>query len=89
MVERRRMLGWLLAGSAGAAVTPEVLSAGSRAEDEPWLADLSGRTHRAFLDIRGFMLDGAAFRKPATLRSALMASYGAVGSEIGIAFGAG
>ena len=48
MVERRRMLGWLLAGSAG-----------------------------------------AAFRKPATLRSALMASYGAVGSEIGIAFGAG
>jgi len=88
MVERRRMLGWLLAGSAGAAVTPTVLSAGARPEDEPWLADLSGRTHRAFLDIRSFMLDGSAFRKPATLRSALMTSYGAAASDIGIAFGA-
>ena len=89
MVARRRMLGWLLAGSAGGAVTPQLLFGSARPEDEPWLADLSGRAHRAFLDIRGFMLDGAAFRKPATLRSALMASYGAAGSDIGIAFGAG
>jgi intracellular sulfur oxidation DsrE/DsrF family protein len=89
MVERRRMLGWLLAGSAGAAVTPKVLSAGARPEDEPWLTDLSGRTHRAFLDIRSFMLDGNAFRKPAALRSALMTSYGATADQIGIAFGAG
>lgn len=88
MVERRRMLGWLLAGSAGAAVTPNVLSAGAGPEDEPWLADLSSRTHRAFLDIRSFMLDGSAFRKPAALRSALMASYGASADQIGIAFGA-
>jgi hypothetical protein len=88
MVERRRMLGWLLAGSAGAAVTPAALSGSGRREDEPWLADISGRTHRAFLDIRSFMLDGNAFRKTATLRSTLMASYGAAASEIGIAFGA-
>lgn len=89
MVERRRMLGWLLAGSAGAAMTPAALSASIRREDEPWLADLSGRAHRAFLDIRSFMLDGSAFRKPAALRSALMASYGAAAADIGIAFGAG
>ena len=89
MLERRRMLGWLLAGSAGAAVTPEVLSARVRESDEPWLADIAGRPHRAFLDIRSFMLDGYAFRKPVTLRSALMASYGAAPGDIGIAFGAG
>ena len=89
MLERRRMLGWLLAGSAGAAVTPEVLSAGARRTDEPWLADIAGRTHRAFLDIRSFMLDGSAFRKPGNLRTALMGSYGAAPGDIGIAFGAG
>ena len=83
------MLGWLLAGSAGTALTPGVLSAQPSPADEPWLADLSGRLHRSFLDIRSFMLDGAALRKPATLRSTLMASYGAAASEIGIAFGAG
>jgi hypothetical protein len=88
MIERRRMLGWLLAGSAGAAVTPEVLSARGATADEPWLSDIAGRTHRAFLDIRSFMLDGSAFRKPAALRSALMSSYGAAAADIGIAFGA-
>jgi intracellular sulfur oxidation DsrE/DsrF family protein len=89
MVERRRVLGWLLAGSAGAAVTPEVLSAGPRSADEPWLEDLSKRTHRAFLDIRSFTPDGNAFRKAMTLRTTLMGSYGASAAEVGIAFGAG
>ena len=89
MVERRRMLGWLLAGSAGAAVTPGALAASARRGDEPWRADIFGRAHRTLLAIRSFMLDGSAFRKPATLRSTLMASYGAAGSDIGIAFGAG
>jgi hypothetical protein len=89
MVERRRMLGWLLAGSAGSALTPGLLSAGPRAADEPWLTDLAGRPHRAFLDIRSFTPDGNAFRKVVALRSALMGSYGASAADIGIAFGAG
>jgi hypothetical protein len=89
MTERRRLFRWMLAGSAGLTLNPSRLVAEAGARDEPWLRFAASRKHRAFLDIRSFMLDGYAFKKAATLRNTLMSSFDARADEIGIAFGAG
>ncbi len=89
MMERRSLLGWMFAGSAGLALSPGRVLAHAGADDEPWLKAVAGCKYRAFLDIRSFMLGGYAFRKAATLRNTLTGSFGAKAGDVGIAFGAG
>jgi intracellular sulfur oxidation DsrE/DsrF family protein len=59
----------------------------SVAEDQ-WLAALQQRKHRTFLDVRGYAVDGAPFRRTTALHTVLMDSYATPASDIGIAFGA-
>lgn len=89
MLERRRLLGWLAAGSAGLLVPETVLLAEDDGSSDAWLEAIAVRKYRAFLDIRAFAPDGTPFRKAANLLQALTDAYGAKPSEVGIAFGAG
>ena len=87
-MERRSMLGWIFAGTAGLALPPRLSGEGFR-RDEAWLEFIAARKHKAFLDIRSFMIDGYAFKKVATLRTTLIGSFGASADDVGIAFGGG
>ncbi|MGD9524114.1 MAG: hypothetical protein AB7N73_10995 [Gemmatimonadales bacterium] len=93
MMERRRMLGILVAGSAGLAASgsPSLAAAAPvpGADRDDWLDALASRRHKAFLDIRSYATDGTPFRKAANLMRALTEAYGAKPEEVGIAFGAG
>lgn len=89
MIERRRALGWLLAGSAGLLTPREALRAETLESSDPWLEAVAAKRVRAFLDIRSFGPDGTPFRKVTALRTALIEAHGAKPQEVGIAFGAG
>lgn len=89
MLGRRRLLGWLAAGSAGVLIPRTELLADSHGASDPWLEAIAARKYRAFLDIRSFGPDGTPFRKVGNLKQALTEAYGAKENEIGIAFGAG
>jgi hypothetical protein len=89
MLERRRLLTMLMAGSAGLAIPRRDLRASPDGREEEWLEAISARLHRAFLDIRSFAPDGTPFNKAANLHRALTEAHGARPDEVGIAFGAG
>lgn len=89
MINRRNLLRFFAGSTAALSLTPSPLVSATVPEDEAWLRYIVDRKHRAFLDIRSFMLDGYAFKKVGSLRTALMSSFGASADDVGIAFGAG
>lgn len=92
MIERRNMLRWVLAGSAGLALPMRALrgddTADSPGAGEAWLEAIAQRKFRTFLDIRSFHAGGQPYAKVANLNTALTKSHGAKAGEVGIAFGA-
>lgn len=79
----------MLAGSAGMALPWESSRGEATASSDDWLDIVARRKHRAFLDIRSFGLDGAAFGKANNLRTALTTAFGAAPGDVGIAVGCG
>ncbi len=92
MIERRNLLRWALAGSAGLALPLAALrgegSPGAPGDGEAWLDAIAKKKFRAFLDIRSFHPGGQPYAKVTNLMAALTRSHGADASEVGIAFGA-
>lgn len=80
------LLGSALPSMAQAAEAAEDASRGAMAEDA-WLTALAGRKQRTFLDIRGFELGGAPFRRSQAMLTALTDAYGYAAADVGIAFG--
>jgi intracellular sulfur oxidation DsrE/DsrF family protein len=85
---RRSFLRWTLGGVAGLAVT-----AASRPDDasvtpdDPWLAAIASRPHKAIMDVMHFFPDGTPFRRAKALLTVLRESYGVAGRDVGLAVG--
>ncbi len=92
MIERRSLLRWVLAGSAGLALPTRALRGedilGAPGDGEAWLDAIAQKKFRTFLDIRSFHAGGQPYAKVSNLMTALTKSHGAATGEIGIAFGA-
>ena len=94
MHERRGFFRWMLGGTAGLALGFPLTTAGAERATSPldvedaWLTALAKRKQKAFLDIRGFALDGSPFRRSLALMNVLTITYGLAPTEVGIAFGA-
>jgi intracellular sulfur oxidation DsrE/DsrF family protein len=85
---RRIFLRRTLGGVAGLAMTDaSVLGAATTAADDPWLAAIAAKKHKAFLDVMHFFPDGTPFRRAKNLLNVMRESYGAAESDIGVAVG--
>lgn len=85
---RRSFLRWTFGGVAGLAVADaSVLHAATTAADDPWLAAIASKKHKAFMDVMHFYPDGTPFRRAKNLLNVLHESYGAAESDIGVAVG--
>ena len=98
--DRRRFLRWTFGGVAGLAVADSSVLGASAATagdprlaeaaplgDDPWLAALAGKKHKAFLDVMHFFPDGTPFRRGRNVLGVLHESYGAAEGEIGVVLG--
>ena len=88
---RRKFLRWTLGGVAGLAVTDAAqlhAAVAATSSDEPWLAAIAGKQHKAFLDVMHFFPDGTPFRRTKNLLNVMHENYGAPEKDIGVAFGA-
>jgi hypothetical protein len=86
--DRRRFLRTTIGGVAGlAAADASVLGAATSSADDPWLAAIAGKKHRAFMDVMHFFPDGTPFRRAKNLLNVLHESYGAAEQDIGLAMG--
>ena len=61
---RRTFLRRTLGGVAGLAVADaSQLNAATSASDDPWLAAIAAKKHKAFMDVMHFFPDGTPFRR--------------------------
>src|ERR1019366_5668076 len=85
---RRTFLRRTLGGVAGVAVADaSQLNAATSASDDPWLAAIAAKKHKAFMDVMHFFPDGTPFRRAKNLLKVMHESYGAAESDIGVAVG--
>jgi intracellular sulfur oxidation DsrE/DsrF family protein len=85
--ERRNFVATLAAGITGLSIAGAAPLSAEQAADEPWLAFISSKKQRAFLDITRFFSDGAPYGRAGNLLTALRESYGVPERDIGIALG--
>jgi intracellular sulfur oxidation DsrE/DsrF family protein len=87
---RRTFLRRTLGGVAGLAVTDASVLGGATtisAADDPWLAAIAAKQHKAFMDVMHFFPDGTPFHRAKNLLNVMHESYGAADGDIGVAVG--
>lgn len=93
MPDRRRLFRWMLGGTASLALglpraTLQADDAVPLGAEDEWLDAIASRKQKAILDVRGFAIDGAPFRRALALVNVFTTTYAVAPADVGIAFGA-